>query len=292
MSKITVDSKACTKCGACVEVCATAGVFEIRDGSAFAVRPELCWGCGQCVSVCPHDAIDHETFPLEKFPLIDREREITLDELTAALRGRRSVRTFVDRPVPRDLVRELISQSRWCPSASNSQDVDWVVLDDRARIAELSKATVHEIRRFARLLSHPLLRGILGLLFGRDLVKNASQNRRAADDLLDRWAKGIDPIFYSAPAVLIAHTRKRRPFARDDAAFAAYNLMLAADHLGLATCQMGILQLAATHSRKVWRLLGLPEERTAQIALALGYSKFGFRRTPPRRMPEITWNPR
>ncbi len=292
MSKITVDARACIQCGACVRVCAIADVFEIRDGASVAVRPEKCWGCGQCVSVCPVDAIDHDAFPLEKCPLVDNGRQPTGEQLAILMRARRSARTFAERPVPRDIVRDLASVSRWGPSAQNSQDVDWIAIDDRARITEMSKATLDEIRRFSHLMRHPLLRGILRLFLGRELTKSAGSNPRAGEELLDRWAKGLDPVFYNAPVVLVGHTRSRRAFARDDAIYAAYNLMLAAERQGLSTCQIGIFQMTAEHSNKVRRMLGLSEGRTAQVTLVLGYPLHPFRRLVPRRMPELVWNPR
>jgi len=292
MSKITVDARACIQCGACVRVCAIASVFEIRDGASVAVRPERCWGCGQCVSVCPVDAIDHDAFPLEKCPLVDNGRRPTAEQLAILMQTRRSTRTFAERPVPRDIVRDLVSASRWAPSAQNSQDVDWVAIDDRARIAEMSKATVDEIRRFSRLMRHPVLRGVLRLFLGRELTKSAGSNPRAGEELLDRWTEGLDPIFYNAPVVLVGHTRSRRAFARDDAIYAAYNLMLAAERQGLSTCQIGIFQMTAEHSGKVRRMLGLSEGRTAQVTLVLGYPLHPFRRLVPRRLPELVWNPR
>lgn len=292
MGQIVVDERACTRCGACVAVCILANVYEIRDGAATAVRPEACWGCGQCVSVCPVDAIDHDQFPLEKCPLIDEDRQPTGDQLATLLRARRSVRTFAERPVARDVVRDLVSVSRWGPSAENSQDIDWVAIDDRARITELSKAAIDQIRLFARLVASPLLRPILRLFLGQEAVKNIARNRKVGDQFLDRWSKGSDPLFYNAPVVLIGHARSRRPFARDDAVYSAYNLMLAAERQGLSSCQVGIFQMVIERSRRVRRMLGLPEGRSAQIILTLGYPLHRYRRLVPRRGPELTWNPR
>jgi nitroreductase/NAD-dependent dihydropyrimidine dehydrogenase PreA subunit len=291
MSQITVDARACIRCGACVRVCAMAHVFEIGDGASTAVRPDACWGCGQCVSACPVDAIDHDGFPLERCPLIDRGRELTPNQLVLLLRSRRSCRTFAERPVPRDVVRELVNVSRWGPSAENSQDVDWIAIDDRARITELSKAAIDQIRLFARLGKNPITRLVVRLLFGREMAKNAARTAQFGDDLLDRWSEGTDPLFYNAPVVLIGHARSRRPFAGDDAIYAAYNLMLGAERLGLSTCQIGIFQMVIEKSGKVRRMLGLPENRDAQVILVLGYPLHPFRRLVPRRTPELVWNP-
>ncbi|HJO06791.1 MAG TPA: nitroreductase family protein, partial [Chloroflexota bacterium] len=59
-------------------------------------------------------------------------------ELREALVGRRTVRRFLDRPVPRDTVEQLIDAARWAPSACNLQLWEFVVVDDpelRAAIA-------------------------------------------------------------------------------------------------------------------------------------------------------------
>jgi nitroreductase/NAD-dependent dihydropyrimidine dehydrogenase PreA subunit len=291
MSAIRVDATACIRCEACVHVCTIAHVFEMRDGVSSAVRPEACWGCGQCVSVCPTDAIDHDALPLEKCPLIDNVRMPAADQLILLLRARRSSRTFAERPVPRDVVRELVNVSRWSPSAENSQDIDWVAIDDRARITELSKATIDQIRRFAALGKNPITRFLLRLFLGREMAQNAARSSHFGDEMLDRWSRGSDPLFHNAPVVLIGHARGRRPFARDDAIYSAYNLMLAAERLGLSTCQIGIFQAVVEKSRKVRRMLGLPDDRESQVILVLGYPQHPFRRIVPRRNPELVWNP-
>lgn len=292
MSKIIVDEKACTRCGACVAVCILANVFEMREKSSFAARPEACWGCGQCVSVCSADAIDHDQFPLEKCPLIDPNKQPGPDELAVLLRARRSVRTFSERPVAREIVRDLVSASRWAPSAENSQDIDWIAIDDRARITELSKAAIDQIRLFTRLAANPFVRPFLRLFLGKETVKTAARNRAIGEEFLKRWSRGSDPLFYNAPVVLIGHAKSRRAFAQDDAIYSAYNLMLAADRQGLASCQVGIFEAIVERSRRVRGMLGVPEGRSAHVVLAVGYSQYKFRRLVPRRTPELTWNPR
>ena len=94
-------------------------------------------------------------------------------------------------------------------------------------------------------------------------------------------------MFHAAPVLLIAHVPRWDRFGRDDAAFAAYNVMLAAERMGLGTCQIGFLQAALDFSRKLRRSLGLPSGRRAEVELILGRPKHPFRRVLPRRRPEI-----
>ncbi|MEE8594219.1 MAG: nitroreductase family protein [Candidatus Bipolaricaulota bacterium] len=292
MAQITIDGTACIRCGQCVDVCTTARVFELTDASSAAVRPEDCWNCGQCVAGCPTDAIDLDSFPLEDCPIIERSELPSRDSLTAGFRMRRSQRVFQDVAVDREVIRELVSLGRWAPTASNSQSVDWIAFDDPARIDELSRGTVTEMTRFVRLACNPLIRIALPLFIGR----SASRQLRSASRLIDRLQsarnQGEDPIFYHAPVVLIGHCPSANRFGRDDAVYAAYNMMLAAETFGLGTCQIGSLQIVVENRSRMLRRIGLPKGRSPQIAIAIGYPRHEFRRGLPRRSPNLSWNTR
>jgi nitroreductase/NAD-dependent dihydropyrimidine dehydrogenase PreA subunit len=292
MATIQVDQKACIRCGACVDICFAAAVFELTGDGSSAVRPEECWHCGQCVAVCPTDAIDHDGFPLEECPMIDEKRLPAMEELTLTFRSRRSCRTFEDKPVPREVVRDLVNLGRWAPTASNRQALDWIAYDDRDRIAELADGVISEFRRFARLAGNPILRPFISLAIGRDAARQLRRSKRAFERLLRRHAAGEDPIFYNAPVVLLGHCPSGSTFGRDDAIYATYNVMLAAERLGLGTCQIGFFQAAFEKSARLRRKVAIPEGRKPQVAVALGYARHTFRRVLPRRSPNLSWNPR
>ncbi len=297
MPTIVVNQDTCTRCGACVRVCRASRVFELRETAAEVVRAEECWLCGHCVAVCPVDAIRHSDYPLEQCPTI--ESLPAYEELVGALRGRRSLRVFEDEPVPRETVRELIDVSRWAPSASNRQPVDWIAVDDPARIARLSAEVAATLGRLVPLLRNRFLRPFLYLLLGRE---NAREAVGAADDferLARERAQGQDPIFYHAPVVLVAHVPRGAYFGREDATYAAYNLMLAAERLEppggqlqkLGTCHIGYFNAALERSQKLERILGLPQGRRVEVVMALGYRDVEFHRALPRRRPDLLWNP-
>ena len=216
----------------------------------------------------------------------------SLDALTLALRTRRSCRTYEDKPVPRELVRELVTLGRWAPTASNSQSLDWIAFDDREKIAEFTDTVLAEFRRFARLGANPLLRPLLSWVVGRETIRRLRSAKGSIDRMLRRHAGGDDPIFYHAPVVLIGHSPADNLFGRDDAIYATYNVMLAAERFGLGTCQIGFFQAAYEKSARLRRTVALPERRSPQVAIALGYARHGFRRVLPRRSPNLTWNPR
>ena len=53
-------------------------------------------------------------------------------EIMEALRTRRSIRKFENRPVPEEMVREILEAAMMAPSAGNAQPWRFVVVDDRA----------------------------------------------------------------------------------------------------------------------------------------------------------------
>ena len=289
--RIEIKPDVCVRCGACVALC-LAQVYEQSDNDVKPIRPQRCFACGHCVAACPTDAIDHERFPLDECPLIDSEELPLHDGLIAAFRERRSARVFKDELIPRETVEKLLDAGRWAPSASNQQPVDWLVIDDQKRIAELSKGVLDVLGRLVALARNPLLRPLLRLIGGKELARRIRKTASALEEARKRQREGGDPILYQAPVLLVAHVPKSDRFGRDDAAYAAYNVMLAAQRLGLGTCQIGFLQFALELSRRLRMSLHLPSGRKPEIALVLGVPKYPFRRAVPRRKPEITWNKR
>jgi len=289
MLSIMVNQEMCTCCGACVALC-TGRVFEHAEGRVEAVAPEACWLCGHCVAVCPTDAINHSAYPIDECPPLDPADLPPPDGLVAVFRERRSLRIFRDRPVPRQVVRGLVNTARWVPSAGNRQPVDWLAFDDPARIAALSAQAVALLSQTAQLLRNPLLRPFLRLALGAERVNKGLESAAGFERLAQRHAQGKDPIFFHAPVVLVAHVPDDDTFGRDDAIYATYNLMLAAQRVGLGTCQIGYFTAALDRSRGLRRALGLPVGRRAEVTLVLGYPQYHFRRVLPRRQPDLLWN--
>lgn len=55
-----------------------------------------------------------------------------------AIRSRRDVREFEDRPIPREHLDQILEAGRRSPSSQNWQPWDFVVVTDRRQLAELS----------------------------------------------------------------------------------------------------------------------------------------------------------
>jgi nitroreductase len=56
-----------------------------------------------------------------------------------AIRARRNVRDYEDRPIPREDLTRILEAARRSPSSQNKQPWDFVVCTDRAQLEQLSK---------------------------------------------------------------------------------------------------------------------------------------------------------
>ena len=64
-------------------------------------------------------------------------------EVLEAIRTRRSIRQYQDRPVPEALVERLLAAAMSAPSARNSQPWHFVVLDNRALLDQIPGFAPH-----------------------------------------------------------------------------------------------------------------------------------------------------
>ena len=276
MPQITIDQEKCNHCGACVALCNSGNVYVQENHTVQVANIENCWSCGHCVAVCPTDAIGHRQFLLDDCPLIASAVLPSLDSMVEAFRERRSTRIYKSKPIARKIVKSLIDIARCVPSADNAQPVDWLIFDDPGLIAELSRQTVAVFEQ--------------KLHQGRKNMSATVEDIQDFERIIQQHARGIDPIFFKAPVLLLAHVPVEDSFGRDDATYAAYNIILAAQRMGLGNCLIGYFIYALENSGHLRERLGLPENRRVEVALVIGYPKYQFRRTVPRRRAEIIWN--
>ena len=96
-------------------------------------------------------------------------------------------------------------------------------------------------------------------------------------------------IFRGAPAVIVTHGLRKNPLAATNAALATRNMEIMALPMGLGTCWMGFLVVAASRSKKIARALGLPPDRNVFGAITVGFPKRRYRKTIPRKDRDLRW---
>jgi ferredoxin len=109
------------------------------------VPDSTCIECGHCVAVCPTGALQHTGLPQEPFlPAPKRLPSAAL--IDGFLRSRRSVREFKKEPPAKAILEALLDVARRAPTASNSQKLHWIVVNDAAKVRALSEETANWLR--------------------------------------------------------------------------------------------------------------------------------------------------
>jgi len=195
-------------------------------------------------------------------------------ELSQAIRGRRTVRRFLRRPVEKELLERILEAATWAPSAHNAQPWRFYVLTD----PDVKKRLAEEMAE----------------AWGRDLERDGvplEERRSLTSESVERITE--------APVAVVACMTMRdmdrypderrmmaeRTMAVQSVTAAVQNMLLAAHELGLGACWMCAPLFCPDVVRRV---LGMPEDVEPQALILLGYP--AEEPEPPKRKPlsEVT----
>jgi nitroreductase/NAD-dependent dihydropyrimidine dehydrogenase PreA subunit len=272
MDLLLIDKQTCTQCGICAANCHR-GIIYFQEKDYPRLRPgteDSCARCGHCVAVCPSGSLTHREIPVGQCPLLDESLKVTSGQCTQLIKGRRSIRFYKDKKVPREEIERVIEVARYAPTGHNSQAVRWLVIDDEGEVHRLSE---------------------IGADWMRWVVENNPQLAPMVEGVLRRMESGIDVFLWDAPAVVIAFAAKSNPVAYIDCSIALSYFDLVANSMGLGCCWAGFFIFAATYFPPMIEALSLPEGHQVYGALMVGYPRYKYQRIPVRKPPEITWRP-
>ena len=275
MEGLLIDREKCKQDGLCAMDCPTGAILFKRPGHFPELKSggqELCIGCGHCVAVCPHGAMDHATVPLADCPPIDPSLALTPAQAEQFLRSRRSVRRFTSAPVKKADLARLIDIGRYAPTASNGQEVQWLVIDDKDRLKAIASRTIE------------WMRGVI--------EKGGEGVLPYMPRLVMAWDKGFDSVLRDAPCLVVAMAPTESRNGMVDLTLALSYLELFAPQLGLGTCWAGLLQGALLSVPGLKSELGIPSGFSHHYPMMIGYSKVRYYRLPERKAPQIVWQDR
>ncbi|MGD9975859.1 MAG: nitroreductase family protein [Desulfatirhabdiaceae bacterium] len=284
--KIQKIEDRCNRCLLCVRDC-VAGAWRHVNGEAVMAAPELCSRCGHCVAVCPRSAIFHEALDYRQITQTDADL-LNPDVYRQIVLGRRSVRQYKNKAVPPDIVENILKLASHSPTASNSQNVAYTVISDKAILKDLSdgvfgfgKGLYEKTRKGTGRIIHFILRRLFRDHVARYLDP-MSYYIREAD-------KGRDYILHDAPVLILVHGPRKEMFVYENCNIAAANIMNFAHASGLGTCYIGFLTLAMKFSSSIRNRAGIPRDRKVCAALILGYPAYRHPFTTSRKQPQIQW---
>ena len=284
---VTADMSRCRRCGTCEIVCPNR-VFRWQGGEIEDLAPGRCIRCGHCVAVCPEGALHHSALKDHLFKRIDPFFELPFDTLEKFFTSRRSCRRFKNRPLRSKTVDALISVARLAPTATNSQNVRFIVLDKKSSIDGLERMIAKYYLKLRRQLRNPISRLFISMAVGKRTVQAYRFHLAAITDRFQAILDGTESLFYHAPVVVLSYSSGLPHIALANCNLAVMEILLAAETLRLGTCYNGYALTAMIRDRRVRETAGIPKDYTPGAAIAIGEPDVAFHRAPPRRPPRIT----
>jgi len=195
-------------------------------------------------------------------------------ELTAAIRGRRSIRKFEPRNVPKEVITDILETARWSPSWGNTQPWFLYVLTGKT----LQK--FKEMNLLQSMAGAPIASDVPMLEKWPDAMKARygqlgkvvlSAQGIARDDKARReqyYASMVSA--FDAPCLILACISRDNlvEYQMLDIGIIAQSICLAAHDRGLGTC---LLAAAARFPAEIRKIAAIPDDKKIIVGIAMGY---------------------
>jgi len=158
------------------------------------------------------------------------------------VKQRKSVRKYLENPIPREHIIQCIEAARLAPSADNVQPWRFIVLDDRKLIEKLAAAACTGISKRTRFIGNAA--AVVVILADLNFVVHR-----------------VGAAVFGTQHYLI------------DIGIAGEHIVLQAQELGIGTCWINLFNAKAAR-----RLLGVPKKYRIVSLIAMGYPAEGATR--------------
>ena len=265
---LKVDTQKCNLCGACVRECVN-NVLTKNEQGTIAVIPggeARCIHCAHCMMVCPSAALSIDGLDPEKdFEPALRGPEF--GKLLNQVKSRRSIRHFKQRNVDEDVMADLLDALRYPPTGVNYRNLQFSVISD-CDIMEQYREKLYK-RYF-------------------DRFENDPDTKNICAAWKDALANGGDPVFRTAPHLLLVNHDENAPCGPADAVIALSYFEMLANAAGVGTVWFGRLIMLFKQMPELMDMFDIPAGYKPGYAMLFGYGDNLFRRTIKRDLPAIT----
>ncbi|HOP64929.1 MAG TPA: nitroreductase family protein [Spirochaetota bacterium] len=270
-----IDSKKCTLCGKCIEICPKE-VLYIRDKKVCRNDNE-CMLCSHCYDVCKFNAVSfNDTLKNIKFNTfkykekILSSKDVNPEQLINIFRSRRSIRRFREEGISEDTIRDLIEFAVTAPSGSNCQEWEFTVINGREKVWEFATQIKEFFIKINRLAANPLIRFLSIPFMGRALLNYYRDHYETVKMAIEESEKGRDLLFHGAPCLIIIHSTMEGSTPIEDGTYAAYNICMLSHYMNLGTCLIGFAVEAMNRSTELREELDIFGTNRIHAVIALG----------------------
>ena len=218
------------------------------------------------------------------------------NDVEHAILTRRSIRKFKGRQPPAHMIRRMLEMGRFAPSQGNCQPWSFIVVRDKAMIAEMEQYAVAVCKNMTASVDYTNYPQ--GSEQRAAIMQSTQQLNRASPNsfhpvpmtAIKSIANGRFAVFHKAPTVILILVDKRGVGVPEvDIGVVGTNMVIAAQSLGLGTCWVGFSRLLSSNPDLLEKLGVAPPFEIAE-AICVGYPIGNpAQQTISRQTHQIIW---
>lgn len=218
-------------------------------------------------------------------------------DVTEAIRNRRSIRQFLDKDVPQELIAEVLEEAQWAPSWGNTQPWEIMVITGNP-LAEFKKknkdALMSGVKPNPEIIMPTEFQASLKYRYvnvGKQVLQSLNIERGDHQGRLDYYGDMFN--LFDAPALIIVLLDKNSllEYGMLDIGLYLQTLLLSVHEKGLGSI---VLAAAVNYPDILRTQFSISEEKTIIMGAALGYpdpnapvNNFDRQRAPLNEV--VTW---
>ena len=272
MLNFKIDAERCVQCGMCVADCPPSCIVMDKQGYPSVPDEGTCIRCQHCLAVCPTGALSiMDADPNQSLKL--KGALPTAQSMEALIKGRRSTRSYKQKPVDAETIKKLLNTTWHAPTATNAQSVLFTATTTVEATNALRKSIYAKLKQ---------------LVADQD-PKDDSFSRKYLRMAYGAYSEhGVDVVFRGAPHILIASAPTTIPLPKEDCIIALTTFDLLAQCNGLGTLWDGMLTWCLTeYFPELAAELGVPDDHQIGYCMVFGHPGRTYHRTVQRTPPTI-----
>ncbi len=290
---LTINSETCKGCGLCANICPRHVITIIEESgvkhaSVFEGRRELCLKCGHCASLCNEGSITVDGLDPDGYKDTVKT-DVSYDQMMTILKQRRSVRRYKDKDVPREVLDKIIDAVSIAPAISGSEVISVSIITGKDRMSSLTREGYSMYADLDKKLRNPLIHFIMKRKAGVRKVNTLKNFVMPGMRWYIKWfnEENQDELRRDCPVIMLFHCDTTEPAGDEACMLAAFHAILAAETLGIGTCINGLFPPFINKTKKIRQTMEIPDNHEVYAALTLGYPKYKFKKTIPRKLGHV-----
>jgi nitroreductase/NAD-dependent dihydropyrimidine dehydrogenase PreA subunit len=271
MLQFSVNEQRCTQCQLCAKDCPALIIDASGIPLISAENEAKCYRCGHCLAICPTGAIAILGYNAEQSAPLAGNLP-TAEQMETLIKGRRSVRHYLDANLPKQEIDDLLQVAWHAPTGHNTQEVHFTVIDDKDALARFRDKVYDGLEARIQREGLPV-------------------NRAFFADFVRLWReKNVDVLFRGAPHLVVASSPQMPTTPAYDCLIALSYFELYAQTKGIGTVWNGLLSWAInelvpglTHE------LGIPQGHQFGYAMVFGPPAIHYARTINRGPAKVAF---